>query len=220
MKTQTKEHKNKKLESFKKTIAKRTIEEQKLIGEKISKSTKGRIPWNKNLTKDTDIRLKKQGEASSKTLRAKYADPKVKKAWLDKLITPERNLKISLSKTGVKKSLESIEKCRIGSLKTESNKPLFRLSKPELLTTIILEKNNMNYKRQQIINNMFCVDFVINKNIILEINGYWHKDELKDVEKKQKLEKLNYKVIQIFIKTRQDWKDFEDKIKDFCSKYK
>jgi len=70
------------------------------LGRKLSEETKeklkGRIPWNKGLTKETDIRIKKQAKDISRILKGKEGNFKNKKH------TTETREKISNSKKGQK----------------------------------------------------------------------------------------------------------------------
>jgi very-short-patch-repair endonuclease len=211
-KKQTQGHILKRFLSFQNTINQRDEQRRKEIGENISKKTKGRIPWNKGLT-ISDDRVKKYASRCSITKKKNFKNLEYKNKVFAKILTPERARKISLKQKGVKKSLLHVEKMRINSLKQESQKSLHRLSKLELITIILLERQKISYERQKIINNCFCCDFLFDNNKIIEINGYWHKNgDEKDIEKKKYLEELGYVVYQIKVFDKEDLKMFEKKI--------
>lgn len=62
--------------------------------------TKGKIPWNKGLTKETDIRVKSGSEKSSKALKGK----------IGKKHSEETKSKISISKLGNKNATNRVDR--------------------------------------------------------------------------------------------------------------
>jgi len=103
----------------------------------------------------------------------------------------------------------------------ERNKQLCNLSTLELITIILLERENINYKYCEIVQNKYVIDFLINKNIILEVNGYWHKySKDYDIQKKTELESAGFVVFMIDVFDKNDTKCFEDNINKLIKQIK
>lgn len=72
------------------------------------------------------------------------------------------------------------------------------LSYPEKLVINYLEENNINFESQYKIKSYY-VDFLLDNNVVIEIDGsYWHnKDDLNEINRQKEIEKEGYKVYRI-----------------------
>ena len=107
----------------------------------------------------------------------------------------------------------------------------YRNTKPELEAELILQKYNLDYKKQKALkyNNSYRLyDFLLTDyNILLEIDGtYWHSKGIKDEDIKNRTLKGNRINDHIKDKLAQDngytliriWEDELDQLDQYCSK--
>lgn len=186
-KKQSTEHLKKRVESFKKSWQKRDEKTNTKWKEKISKTKKinKKIPWNKGLKLNDSLSIKIGTQRMKETKNSLEWLNNRGKIWLNNLrksMTKERNKKLSESrkilwKKPTKKMVEAHEKLRVISLLSNSKKSLKYYSKPELITMIFLERNDLKYKCQEILDDSIVVDFIIEDKIVLEVDGFWHKND-------------------------------------------
>ena len=128
---------------------------------------KSKIPWNKGLTKN-DPRVLKNAQATSSSLKGKPG-----RVW-----TAEQKLAHSQWR----------KQYHIDHPESHPNRRLAgnraKMSYPEKVAYDWLTVNNVDFKHQQKVGNYYP-DFVVNGNLIIEIDGeHWHneeKDSLKDL---------------------------------------
>lgn len=157
-----------------------------------SGSKKGSIPWNKGLTKETDIRVLNNALAVSQSTKGKPS----KTIWTDEM----KKAKSEWRKKLHKDFPETHPNRRLAGNRN-------KMTYPERVAFDFLTKMNVQFKHQIKISNFFP-DFVIG-DVIIEIDGAkWHNKE-KDRNRDQILESLGYKVFRIDSKDK-----IEEKIKD------
>lgn len=128
---------------------------------------KDKIPWNKGLTKN-DPRVLKNAQATSSSLKGKPG----------RLWTEEQKLAQSQWR----------KQYHIDHPEAHPNRRLAgnrsKMSYPEKIAYDWLTVNNVDFEHQQKVGNYYP-DFVVNGNLIIEIDGeHWHneeKDRLKDL---------------------------------------
>jgi len=149
---------------------------------------KGHIPWNKGLH-NNKTRLNSLKVIASREKNGTWIK-NVKKSHQN----PERNRKISEHCKG--RNMLTSEQRRLNVFKSHG-KHIKHASKIEYQVMLYLTELGIKYKFQVPINNKYLVDFVVG-DIIIEVNGYWHKLlKEKDRERKDYLELLGYRVYQI-----------------------
>lgn len=151
--------------------------------------------WNKGLTKDTDIRLKKFGESFSK----KVKDGLIIPSFLGKHFTKEQKQKIS---NGMKKAHAEGRAHNIGTCRW-NNKPSY----PEQFFMKVIENefDDKDYEREYPFIR-FALDFAwVHKKKVIEIDGDQHERfeeyKLRDKEKDRLLIENGWQVLRI------KWKD-------------
>lgn len=162
---------------------------------------KGYPPWNRGLTKDTDIRIKKSSETYIEGLRT----GRIKNGWLGRKHSPESKEKIRLAALKAHKEgrAHNIGECRW------NNKP----SWPEqfFMNVIKNEFCDKDYKREMPFHK-FSLDFAwVHKKKCIEIDGEQHQygeQPRRDKEKDQLLilegwEVLRIKWIDMYHETKQ-----------------
>lgn len=151
-----------------------------------------RITWNKGLTKETNLSVLK----SSKTLKARYKSGELIGSFKGKHHTIKTRKKLSKIKIELYKNFP--EKHPNRKLAGNRNKMTY----PEKVAFDWLTKNKINFENQKKILNYY-VDFLIDKNIVIEIDGeYWHKDKVRDLTRENKISKLGYKIFRIKAKEK------------------
>jgi len=174
------------------TIKKRT---SKVLGQKRvfyspTKFKKGRIPWNKGLTAETDVRVKKntQGQERKRKI-GDYNRGKTKPEEVGK--------KISLAKIGhpVYKTAGYLKHLENMRSKIKHRK----ISKAEIVFKDYLDKYEIEYIHQYKYLLGISDFYLPNKNLIIECDGkYWHSFEhakQKDIKKREWLQNNNYNVL-------------------------
>lgn len=151
--------------------------------------------WNKGLTKDTDVRLKKSGESYSK----KVKDGVIKPSFLGKHFTKEQKQKIS---NGMKKAHAEGRAHNIGTCRW-NNEPSY----PEQFFMKVIENefDDKDYEREYPFIR-FALDFAwVHKKKVIEIDGDQHERfeeyKLRDKEKDRLLIENGWQVLRI------KWKD-------------
>ena len=151
--------------------------------------------WNKGLTKDTDVRLKKSGESYSK----KVKDGVIKPSFLGKHFTKEQKQKIS---NGMKKAHAEGRAQNIGTCRW-NNEPSY----PEQFFMKVIENefDDKDYEREYPFIR-FALDFAwVHKKKVIEIDGDQHERfeeyKLRDTEKDRLLIENGWQVLRI------KWKD-------------
>lgn len=152
----------------------------------ISLALAGVIPWNKGLTKNTDIRVAKNAVKISRALKGRIR-PK------------EEALKAGISNKGQKRSNEFKEKMSIRTrqvwanpsslfnnpafLRERAQRQSLRPTRPELKVLQIIEDNQFPFKYVgdgEVVIGRKCPDFINidGKKQIIELFGdYWHKKQ-------------------------------------------
>jgi len=125
---------------------------------------------------------------------------------------PERKRKISLFHKGKVRSPETKEKLRVCSaIKYHKNK-LKYASKQEITMIYYLEKLRIKNTFQALINNRFRVDFLLDENKVIEVDGYWHKEK-NDTWRQIELEKLGYTVFRFKVDKKTEDEEYETFLK-------
>lgn len=131
--------------------------------QKISKANKGKIAWNKGLTKETDERIRKNIEKRTITIKRLYSEGKIKPWNLGKPWNEEVKKKISLWRKG--KTYEEI----MGKEKAlEFKKKLSKMMKKRVLGI-----NNPMYGKVGELNPHFGKPTVHGKNTFREDLGHF-----------------------------------------------
>lgn len=183
-------------------------------GKILSKKQKEcRSAWNKNLSKESDERLRRYGE----TYKRKYAEGKIKSYWKGMKLPSEMKEKISVS---MKKAHREGRAHNIGESRW-NNQPSY----PEKFFMKVIENEffDKNYIREYPFKK-YSLDFAwVHKKKVIEIDGEQHErfEEYKnrDKEKDTLLKENGWKVIRIkwkdMIKESKHWikiaKEFIDK---------
>lgn len=209
---------------------------RKLSKETIEKRTKSREGFHHSLESRKKMSESRKGHYVSPETRKKLSD-KNKISLKGKHHSIETRKKMSLAKKGKPKSEESKQKM------SESKKKLieklgyvpgggyYNDTKPEIEAENILQKYNLNYKKQKALkyNNRYRLyDFLLTDyNILLEIDGtYWHSKGIKDEDIKSECLKETRINDHIKDKLAQDngytliriWEDELFKLDEYCSK--
>ncbi|HLD90178.1 MAG TPA: NUMOD3 domain-containing DNA-binding protein [Patescibacteria group bacterium] len=191
-------------------IGKKQLEESKL---KRSLSLKGRIPWNRGLTKESNeiVRMvseKRKGHiAWNKGIpHKKISNEKNRQSHLGKKLTYETRKK--LSNRCLKRLLN--RKYKINWIQKMSDGRKIKPNKPEIILKNLIEQNNLsfNYVGDGHIwfrgeNHSFNPDFLSkNPKHIIEVFGdYWHNREdakIRDIERLKTYSKYGYKTLIIW----------------------
>ena len=159
------------------------------------KQKKCRIAWNKNLSKESDERLRRYGE----TYKRKYAEGKIKSYWKGMKLPSEIKEKISLS---MKKAHREGRAHNIGESRW-NNQPSY----PEKFFMKVIENEffDKNYIKEYPFKK-YSLDFAwVHKKKVIEIDGEQHEqfEEYKnrDKEKDKLLIENGWQVLRI------KWKD-------------
>jgi len=176
---------------------------------------KGRVPWNKGLTKETDSRLKKASITQSKTLK-NLVEQGLFKPWslgLTKETNPSLKC-LSESRKGKNNPVhnkgvkEKIQKTLIKTYKErpeilENRKPSGVNQFSSEFTSIeqpiadLLKEYQIPFKHNTKVGRYFP-DFIINSNVIIECDGeYWHRDKHKEKKRDDYLMKKGYQVFHL-----------------------
>ena len=171
------------------------------------------IVWNKNLTKETDGRVKKYGLSGSKTIKKQFLNGREKpKGMLNHSHTKEWKEKLSKRNSGKnnpfynkKHSDETKESIRSKTFKQMLTSRKFSYTKPEVFFYDELGKRKIDFVPQFNLNNKFLVDaFIPFINTLVQVDGnYWHN--LERVIKKDKsfnayAKKCGYRVVRFWEK--------------------
>lgn len=185
---------------------KQTYKDDPTILQRMSESMKGNIPWNKGLTKETDERVKKNAEATSKSTKGRVRKPMI--------VTPESHEKRSLAKRG---NLNPAKRADVRLKISNTIKNTYKLH-PEILqnrkpsgknqysnyyTDIeqkivdVLNKYNIGYTHNTKVGRYFA-DFIIFDKVIIECDGsHWHQDKTKDAVKNSAYHRDGYFVFRL-----------------------
>ena len=154
----------------------RTIETKQKISKSMKgKNTwmKGKTAWNKGISKteETIIKWRESRKGYRPTEETK--------------LKTSKSLKGHITSSETKKKISKSHKKLIQELGYVPGSGKSRNTKPELKAELILQKYNLNYKKQFRINYLNTVrlyDFYLpDYNILLEIDGtYWHSKGIKD----------------------------------------
>ena len=133
------------------------------------KFTKGNIPWNKGLTKKTDVRVKKYAENNSKRQKGRRNSPATE-------FKKGRYLGFGFQKgnkahLGHKHSEETKGKCRKARLKQKFG----NISKAELKVRKYLEDRGIAFMVQYVYPLGIADFYLPEQNLIIQCYGtYWH----------------------------------------------
>ena len=148
----------------------------KSVNEKISNSLKGNIPWNKNLTKEMDDRVKLNGEKSTETKIKKYGS-----AFHNNNMNEEHKKKIGDALRGRKGFKLSEEKLKIKLSKdylTRKKNNTFNSSQSEIdLYEKLLNDfpNKTIYKQYKDKDRypFYCDFYIVEDDKFIELNAHW-----------------------------------------------
>lgn len=180
-----------------------------------NKGKRGGHSWNRGLTKESDIRVRKNAESTKKTINEMFKCGKIK-VWSKGLRKGNdlRVLKCSLRmiKNNPVKSMEVRNKISKSILKLYKNKPeILENRKPSginqftgVFSSLELKiKNKLNKLGIKFHHNFkigrYWADFLILNKVVIECDGeYWHPiGNVHDKIKDKYLIKRGYKVIRI-----------------------
>jgi very-short-patch-repair endonuclease len=147
--------------------------------------TKGKTPWNKGLTKETDTRVAKNAKGVSNALKGRPSSV----VWTDEMR---------------KAKSEWRKKLHIDFPETHPNRRLAgnrkKMSYPEKVAFEFLTKHNVVFEHNKKIDK-FYPDFVVGQ-IVIEIDGAnWH-DKEKDKVRDEIISSYGYKVVRILSSER------------------
>ena len=161
---------------------------------RMSESKVGNVPWNKGLTKKTDLRIELVGKKIQKKLKGRTpwnkGLTKAKHLSLQKISkkTSERNKKFWSNKSWKEKRLEGLRKV--------SNPSKFQLSVGKAL-----KRSGYKLKSEFQIGEKFFDFKILGTNLLIEADGiYWHSKEkaVRNDRYKEKLANSNgYKLLRI-----------------------
>ena len=186
-----------------------------------SKGMLGKTSWNKNLTKETNERVRKNVEDAGKTLKRKFASGELIPYWRGKksLHLLKRNLENNPSKREDVK--EKFRKAREGKtyeeifgkekakkMKEKRANQIFPLrdSSIEIKIQNFLRQLNMEFfthqYRNEIEHSYQCDIFIPSMNLVIEADGnYWHSyptgNEIDHIRTSELLEK-GFKVLRLW----------------------
>lgn len=154
--------------------------------------TLGKTAWNKGLTKETDLRVKKNSESLSIAMR----NSELVKEHLSNMWTDELRQKQSERK----KKLYSEHPEKHPNVKLAGNRG--KMTYPEQLTFDWLNEHSIqNEHNYHFVTDKFnrYVDFYLPiLNVFIEVDGeHWHKDTQKDVDKDNDALSCGIKTIRI-----------------------
>jgi len=166
--------------------------------------------WNKGLTKETDERVKKNGETLSKRIKEGKTTPSFKGKHHSK---STRDCMSNKAKEGIKNGTHYVWQIRNGH------------SYPEKLFIEMLKDKfnyieNINYETEYKINTKFADFYFKNLNLIIEIDGTQHyktkNDIYSDIKRDNLFKKEKYNIIRIpwdnYKKNTDFWIGFINKI--------
>lgn len=154
--------------------------------------TLGKTAWNKGLTKETDLRVKKNSESVSIAMK----NSELVKEHLSNMWTDELRQKQSERK----KKLYSEHPEKHPNVKLAGNRG--KMTYPEQLTFDWLNEHSIqNEHNYHFVTDKFnrYVDFYLpTLNVFIEVDGeHWHKDTQKDVDKDNDALSCGIKTIRI-----------------------
>jgi hypothetical protein len=160
---------------------------------KRSKILKGKVPWNKGLTKETDDRVKKSGINISKSLinSEKFHKTMSSKEYSDKI---SNGLKRRIKLLGYLNSPETRENQRKSQLRRIAEcGGIPKIGKNE--TRLLNEqeiKDNCKIERQYHIKDIGWADgYCKETNTVYEVYEKWHKKQkIKDIQRRKKIIKF------------------------------
>jgi len=188
-------------------------------------STKGMVPWNKGLTKETSEIVKLNSEKSKKAIRKLIKEGEIISSMLGKKHTKQAVKKMSKAKLknptrywlGKHRSEETKQKIR-ESVSKAIQKGCFKLkpTKPELFLIDLFNKNSLFFK--YVGDGKFWIDYFnpdfINfkdKQIIEFFGDYWHNKPEAIKRDKLRLQAYNKNGFKTIIIWGSDLKSKEDK---------
>ena len=152
----------------------------------------GKPAWNKGLTKYDDERVRVNAENLSKTLKDNYSKGIYpKNSWADPdYWTEDKRKEKSIWRIELHKKFPEMHPNR--KLAGNRNKMTY----PERVAFDWLTKHNIQFKSQEKVGSYYP-DFIVNKNIIIEIDGErWH-DKEKDKKRDEFLRNKGFKIYRI-----------------------
>ena len=164
---------------------------------------KGKTAWNKGLDK-TDPRVDNYAKTLSTSMKNLYESGYKSPVHTEKYWTEEKRKQKSEWKKQLHKENPNLHPNRLLAGNRKS------MSYPEKIAYDFLLTNNVNFEPQFYINGYY-VDFCINNNLIIEIDGeHWHPiGNQKDIKRDNDLTSLGYTVYRIRSKEH-----IEKRIKD------
>lgn len=176
------------------------------IKNNIGERTKGKSPWNKGLTKQTNASLADQAKRLSEIGKSKSKHGKLSGPFTATYWTADKRKE----KSDWRKKLHTEFPESHPNRKLAGNRK--KMTYPEKIAFEFLTKNNVIFEHQKKILNYY-VDFCINQ-VIIEIDGErWHPiGNSKDAERDRALAEIGYKVYRIRSK-----ESIESKIEEILS---
>lgn len=154
--------------------------------------TLGKTAWNKGLTKETDLRVKKNSESVSIAMKnSELVKEHLSNMWIDELRQKQSERK---------KKLYSEHPEKHPNVKLAGNRG--KMTYPEQLTFDWLNEHSIqNEHNYHFVTDKFnrYVDFYLpTLNVFIEVDGeHWHKDTQKDVDKDNDALSCGIKTIRI-----------------------
>lgn len=157
----------------------------------IGERSKGRSPWNKGQTKETNSVIAEQSKNLSLIFKEKAREGKLPECFCKEYWTADRKLEKSKWRIQLH---NSYPECHPNRLLSGNRK---KMTYPEKIAFEFLEKQGFIFEHQKKILNFF-VDFCID-NIIIEIDGEkWHPlGNEKDAKRDLQLSNIGYVVYRI-----------------------
>lgn len=153
----------------------------------------GKIPWNKGLTKETNVTIAEQALKIQTKINKAISEGRVKGFSAKGFWTPERRL----AKSEEKKKLYIEHPEKHPNRKLAGNR--LKMTYPEQVAFDWLTKNSIKFEHQVAVKldgRMIYPDFAL-ENMIIEIDGkFWH-NEAKDKSRDDGLARLGFDVHRI-----------------------
>jgi len=138
----------------------------------------GRKAWNKDLTKETDERVKNTSEKLKGQKQSEETIRKRSEKLKDRSLSENHKRKIGKANTGKKRSEKTKNiKREQAILQLQTHPGPFKDTKPELKMKEILNELNILFEHQFRLGNHLFDFRILNTNIFIEVDGdYWHRN--------------------------------------------
>lgn len=144
---------------------------------KMSKSKKGKSPWNKGLTKETDDRVNQISVTQKGRVLTKEHKSKISESTKKAMNNPEVKHKLSELKKGKHFPKEILEEKLRKEFITKTKNNSFNSSKPEEKLYHVLKKEygSKNVKRRYKEGRypFYCDFYIVSEDLFIELNVHW-----------------------------------------------